>query len=99
VAVIDLGHLGLPVVAFSRAGFEVTGFDIDCGRVAELRRGEDRTREVDAETLLGSGSHPTHAADPPVADLLIVTVPTPIDAALQPDLSALMAASRTGERS
>ncbi len=100
VAVIDLASLGLPVaVAFLRAGFKVTGFDIDRGRVAESRRGEDRTREVDAETLLGSGLRPTHeAADLRAADSFIVTVPTPIDAALQPDLSALMDASRTWER-
>ncbi len=97
VAVIGLGYVGLPVaVAFARAGFEVTGFDIDRARVAELRRGEDRTREVDADALLGSGLRPTHeAAALRAADFFIVTVPTPIDEALQPDLSALMAASRT----
>ncbi len=97
LAVIGLGYVGLPVaVAFARAKFEVIGFDIDRGRVEELRRGEDRTREVDADTLLASGLRATHdAADLRAADLFIVTVPTPIDQALQPDLSALMAASRT----
>ena len=94
---IGLGYVGLPVaVAFARAGFAVTGFDVDRERVAELRRGEDRTREVDRETLLGSGLQATHeAADLGRADFFIVTVPTPIDAAMQPDLSALRAASRT----
>ncbi|MGI3903997.1 MAG: nucleotide sugar dehydrogenase [Janthinobacterium lividum] len=97
VAVIGLGYVGLPVaVAFAHAGFDVVGFDIDRERIAELRRGEDRTREVDVETLRGSGLRPTHeTADLRSADFFIVTVPTPIDAALQPDLSALMAASRT----
>ena len=97
VAVIGLGYVGLPVaVAFARAGFEVIGFDIDRGRVEELQRGEDRTREVDADTLLGCRLRATHeAGDLSSADFFIVTVPTPIDEALQPDLSALMAASRT----
>lgn len=97
LAVIGLGYVGLPVaVAFARAGFDVVGFDIDRGRVAELQRGEDRTREVDRDALLGSGLRATHApADLRAADFFIVTVPTPIDAALQPDLSALLAASRT----
>ena len=97
LAVIGLGYVGLPVaVAFSRAGFEVIGFDIDRGRVAALNAGEDRTREVDRETLLGSGLRATHEPeDLRAADFFIVTVPTPIDAALQPDLTALLAASRT----
>ena len=97
LAVIGLGYVGLPVaVAFSRAGFEVVGFDIDRGRVAALNAGEDRTREVDRETLIGSGLRATHdPGDLRAADFFIVTVPTPIDAALQPDLTALLAASRT----
>ncbi len=97
LAVIGLGYVGLPVaVAFARAGFTVTGFDIDRLRVAELNRGEDRTREVDRETLMASRLRATHEAeDLRAADFFIVTVPTPIDAALQPDLTALLAASRT----
>ena len=43
-----LGYVGLPVaVAFARQGTPVTGFDIDAGRIAELKAGHDRTREVD----------------------------------------------------
>ena len=97
LAVVGLGYVGLPVaVAFARAGFAVIGFDIDRTRVAELNRGEDRTREVDRDTLLASRLRATHEAeDLRAADFFIVTVPTPIDAALQPDLSALLAASRT----
>jgi UDP-N-acetyl-D-galactosamine dehydrogenase len=97
LAVVGLGYVGLPVaVAFARAGFAVTGFDIDQGRVEELNRGEDRTREVSRDALLGSGLRATdRAEDLRAADFFIVTVPTPIDAALQPDLTALMAASRT----
>lgn len=97
VAVIGLGYVGLPVaVAFARTGFNVVGFDIDRERVAALRRGDDRTREVDTETLLGSGLRATHdPADLRGADFFVVTVPTPIDKALQPDLTALLAATRT----
>ena len=97
VAVIGLGYVGLPVaVAFARAGLETIGFDIDEARVAELRRGRDRTREVSADDLLGSGLDVTaDPADLRRADFFIVAVPTPIDAALKPDLSALLAASRT----
>ena len=52
IAVIGLGYVGLPVaVAFARAGVLVTGFDINAARIAELKSGRDRTREVEAEDL------------------------------------------------
>ena len=52
IAVIGLGYVGLPVaVSFARSGTLVVGFDIDEGRVAELKRGNDRTREVKADEL------------------------------------------------
>ena len=52
IAVIGLGYVGLPVaVAFARSGVPVIGFDIDAGRVAELKSGSDRTREVEPAEL------------------------------------------------
>lgn len=96
IAVIGLGYVGLPVaVAFARSGAAVVGFDIDGSRIDELRAGNDRTREVDASDL----SHPTlvltsDAAALVVADFYIVTVPTPIDAARRPDLTAMFSASQ-----
>jgi UDP-N-acetyl-D-galactosamine dehydrogenase len=97
LAVIGLGYVGLPVaVAFARHGADVTGFDIDATRIAELKAGCDRTREVDAGDLRYPSLH--LSCDPAAlaaADFYIVTVPTPIDNARRPDLSALLAASRT----
>ena len=97
IAVIGLGYVGLPVaVAFARAGASVIGFDIDAKRVAELRAGSDRTREVEpgdlAPSTLAYEDDPATLAD---ADFYIVTVPTPIDGARRPDLGAMLAASTT----
>ena len=97
IAVIGLGYVGLPVaVSFARSGAPVVGFDIDAARVAELRQGNDRTREVEAEDL--SHSSLVFTADPAAlkqSDFYIVTVPTPIDEARRPDLRAMIAASRS----
>ena len=96
IAVIGLGYVGLPVaVAFARNGFSVVGFDIDKERVRELEDGRDRTREVEATDL----SHPSLklTSDPgrlQSCDFFIVTVPTPIDDARQPDLRAMFEASK-----
>jgi UDP-N-acetyl-D-glucosamine/UDP-N-acetyl-D-galactosamine dehydrogenase len=97
IAVIGLGYVGLPVaVSFARSGVPVIGFDIDRTRIDELRAGCDRTREVEPSDL----AHPTlsYENDPEklaAADFYIVTVPTPIDAANRPDLTAMLRASET----
>ena len=97
IAVIGLGYVGLPVAAaFARGGAFVTGFDIDSIRIAELRAGDDRTREVDGTDLKRSGlTFTSDGAALREADFFIVTVPTPIDAARRPDLTAMLAASRS----
>jgi UDP-N-acetyl-D-glucosamine/UDP-N-acetyl-D-galactosamine dehydrogenase len=96
IAVIGLGYVGLPVaVAFAREGFTVTGFDIDTSRVRELEDGQDRTREVEASDLKHRSLKFTRDADAlGASDFFIVTVPTPIDEARQPDLRAMFEASR-----
>jgi UDP-N-acetyl-D-galactosamine dehydrogenase len=97
IAVIGLGYVGLPVaVAFARSGAPVIGFDIDRQRIEELRAGHDRTREVEPSAL--KQAPVVYECDPgPLkgADFFIVTVPTPIDTARRPDLSALLGASKT----
>jgi UDP-N-acetyl-D-galactosamine dehydrogenase len=97
IAVIGLGYVGLPVaVSFARAGIPVVGFDVDPTRIAELNKGTDRTREVEADDL----RHPSLTFSGDVAairnsDFYVVTVPTPIDDAHRPDLGAMIAASRS----
>jgi UDP-N-acetyl-D-galactosamine dehydrogenase len=97
ISVIGLGYVGLPVaVAFARSGASVVGFDIDERRISELRKGWDRTREVEKNDLAHpSLSFTSDVAALAAADFHIITVPTPIDAARRPDLGAMLAASRT----
>jgi UDP-N-acetyl-D-galactosamine dehydrogenase len=97
IAVIGLGYVGLPLAVAFAAGNEVVGFDIKAQRIAELRAGEDRTLEVSADELAAAGKLKLSSdpADLAACNVFIVTVPTPIDNEKRPDLSALMAASRT----
>ena len=96
IAVVGLGYVGLPVAAaFARGGGLVVGFDIDEGRVNELKAGRDRTLEVEPSDLRLSSLRFT--CDPAAlrdSDFFVVTVPTPIDTARRPDLSAMYEASR-----
>ncbi|MBR1214306.1 nucleotide sugar dehydrogenase [Bradyrhizobium sp. JYMT SZCCT0180] len=97
IAVVGLGYVGLPVaVSFARSGTPVVGFDIDKERVVELKQGNDRTREVEADEL--SHSSLLFTSDPAAlkqSDFYVVTVPTPIDEARRPDLRAMISASRS----
>ncbi|KAG0583362.1 hypothetical protein KC19_3G130500 [Ceratodon purpureus] len=97
IAVIGLGYVGLPLAVAFAAGHEVVGFDIKSQRVDELRAGSDRTLEVSAEEL-SAATGLTVTGDPAAlkgCNVFVVTVPTPIDAKKRPDLTALLAASRT----
>ena len=96
VVVVGLGYVGLPLaMALAKHG-AVLGFDISGERIAELRRGYDRTLEVTQDAL--SSSTLVLTDDPAEIDgsnILIVTVPTPVGADNKPDLSAVVAASET----
>jgi UDP-N-acetyl-D-glucosamine/UDP-N-acetyl-D-galactosamine dehydrogenase len=95
IGIIGLGYVGLPLAVYLARHFPVIGFDIDRQRVAELRSGLDRTREVSGDEF-AQAERIAYAADAEslkVANFYIVTVPTPVDQAKRPDLSALLAAS------
>ncbi|MGF1615908.1 MAG: nucleotide sugar dehydrogenase [Gammaproteobacteria bacterium] len=96
ISVVGLGYVGLPVaVAFGRQQ-RVIGFDVSAERIEELRKGYDRTGEVNADQLAEADvlytSNAKHLA---CADFHIVAVPTPIDAGKQPDFRPLITASET----
>lgn len=97
VAVIGLGYVGLPLaVAFGKVRRTI-GFDINAARIAELQSGRDHTLEVSDEELKAV-PHLAFSADADAlreAEIYIVTVPTPVDAANRPDMGALVRASET----
>ncbi len=94
VSVIGLGYVGLPVaVEFGRKS-EVIGFDINETRLAELRKGEDRTLEVSPRDLGTTKiKYTSSVEDLKRATFHIVTVPTPVDNAHRPDMSIVIKAT------
>lgn len=90
IAIVGLGYVGLPIaVAFGKQQ-PVLGFDINKAKIEELRAGVDRTGEVSAQDLKSSQvTYTCNPSDLKSADFIIVAVPTPINEALQPDLTAL----------
>lgn len=97
LGVIGLGYVGLPLAVSFAKHFPVAGLDINQGRVDELCKGVDRTREVSSEQLQ-EATQLTFSSDPASlreANVYIVTTPTPIDEYKQPDLTPLLSATRT----
>jgi len=96
ISVIGLGYVGLPVaVAFGKS-HRVIGFDLNQSRIEELKKGYDRTLEVEDDDLAATDIMFTcDAADLKSADFHIVAVPTPINHANQPDLRPMLSASKT----
>jgi UDP-N-acetyl-D-galactosamine dehydrogenase len=96
IAVIGLGYVGLPLAVALARRYTVIGFDVDQTRIAELKRGHDRTGEVASPDLRGCTAHLTdQAKEIEPANLFVVTVPTPVDANNEPDLGAVLAACGT----
>jgi len=97
VAIVGLGYVGLPLAVEFGRHLDTVGFDIDPKRIADLRTGKDFTLETDAQELAAARHlvFTTDLEDLRGRDVYIVTVPTPIDAAKRPDISALRSASRT----
>jgi UDP-N-acetyl-D-galactosamine dehydrogenase len=97
VAVLGLGYVGLPVaVAFGKERPTI-GYDLSAKRVENLKHRVDVTGEVSSAEL-GEARHWHPTTDPAelgAADFVIVAVPTPINAARQPDLRPLESASET----
>jgi UDP-N-acetyl-D-galactosamine dehydrogenase len=97
LAVIGLGYVGLPLAVEFGKKFPVTGFDINQKRVDDLKSGHDHTLETEPEDLRAARHlrFTSNAADLRECNCFIVTVPTPIDEHRRPDLTPLLAASKT----
>jgi UDP-N-acetyl-D-glucosamine dehydrogenase len=103
VAVVGLGHVGLPLaLAAARAGFRTVGLDADPERVARLAAGESPLRHVPAPELrraLRNGGFRTGGeADLANADAVLICVPTPLGPGRRPDLSCVEAAAAQAAR-
>ena len=97
ICVVGLGYVGLPLtVGFDEAGHDVRGYDISPSTIAQLEDGEDPTGDVGDEAVRKSAIE--FDTDPSViegADVVVVTVPTPVTDENDPNLDFVEAAAET----
>jgi UDP-N-acetyl-D-glucosamine dehydrogenase len=99
-AIIGLGYVGLPLaIAVARAGFRVTGFDVDDTKPALLNAGTSYIGAVaDSELAKHVATKKFQATNDfsklRQCDVIIICVPTPLDRHREPDLSYIEASGR-----
>ena len=93
IAVIGLGYVGLPLaIAFAKK-YPTSGFDISKNRIGELKNNFDNTLEVSKSKIKKSNLTLTDDINTlKNVNVLIVTVPTPVNSRKKPDLSFLESA-------
>ncbi len=95
VGIVGLGYVGLPTaISFASKGHRVTGLDISEARLAAIRECHVDLLESDLQLLaqVDTLDLTTEPLDLQGCEVVIIAVPTPIDAHLQPDLAAIEAA-------
>ena len=98
IAVIGLGYVGLPLALEFSKKLPTMGYDINKVRIQELKEGHDRTMEVKDDALSFNAKNLKYSfniEDIKNCNIYIITVPTPIDDANQPDLLPLIQSSNT----
>jgi UDP-N-acetyl-D-glucosamine dehydrogenase len=92
IGVIGLGYVGLPlVIEFCKAGFPVTGFDIDESKVAFLNQGRSYIRHIDSSALVKAFENGFSATTDfsllRDMDCILICVPTPLNKNREPDMT------------
>jgi len=99
IGVVGLGYVGLPLAHSLSKHFKVVGYDRSVDRIKQLRRGADRTNEIEEERLRDALASNLRVTDKPSelrnCSMIIVTVPTPVDESKLPDLIPVKSAAET----
>jgi UDP-N-acetyl-D-glucosamine dehydrogenase len=98
IGIIGLGYVGLPLaVEFARAGFDVTGFDVDEAKPRQINAGTSYIPDVPSADLARAVSSGTLRATTDMRqlgsmDVIDICVPTPLRKTKDPDLSYVVKA-------
>ena len=95
IGIIGLGYVGLPLAIEFSKKYSTIGFDLNEERIKQLKRGIDKTLEVDEKELNdGNLKYTTDLIEIADCNIYIITVPTPVDKYNNPNMSPLASASK-----
>src|SRR5579863_1307402 len=98
VGIVGLGYVGLPLATeFAKAGFTVTGIDVQDSKVDGLNRGQSHVQDVpssEVAQLVGEGRFraTTDFSIVRELDTINICVPTPLRKTKDPDMSFIVSA-------
>ena len=96
IGVIGLGYVGLPLaVEFGKAGFNVTGIDIDDNKVTSINNGDNYISDIDDSLLMdlvkkGKLKATKNISIITTLDTISICVPTPLSKINEPDVSYII---------
>ena len=95
ISIIGMGYVGLPLATALSRHYKVYGFDINKQRIDELKKLNDKTKELSIQELKKSKVKYTnqikHIKN---SKVYIVTVPTPVNDRKLPDMSSLVSSCK-----
>ena len=99
VSILGQGYVGLTISAFATQVHSVIGFDLSQEIVDQLNGGISHVEGVDSEVLkhaIEQGTYRATSVGPDIADseIVVIAVPTPLDANRKPDLSYINSACK-----
>ena len=95
IGIIGIGYVGLPLAVIFAKKFKVVAFDINKTRINELKKKNDRNKQINKTKLKGCRLLFTHSTEHlKKCNIYIVTVPTPIFDNKTPDLRFIENASK-----
>ncbi len=100
VAIIGQGYVGLTIAAFASRANQVVGFDNNQRVVDQLNQGISHIEGVDGAAIksaIAAGNYraSTSGSDISDAEIVVIAVPTPLDAVRKPDLAFIESACKT----
>ena len=99
ISIIGQGYVGLTISAFASKHYEVVGFDLNTNVVSDLNNGISHIEGVDSKDIkdaISGGKYKasTVGADIAASKIVVIAVPTPLDANRKPDLTYIDSACK-----
>ena len=96
IGVIGLGYVGLPLaIEFAKAGFNVSGIDVDDKKIAAINKGNNYISDIDDSLLMdlvkkGKLKATKNTSIITTLDAISICVPTPLSKVNEPDVSYII---------
>ena len=99
ISVIGQGYVGLTISAFASKHHQVVGFDLNSSIVAQLNKGISHIEGVSSEDIkqaMYTGNYKATIDGSEIAgsEIVVIAVPTPLDANRKPDLTYIDSACK-----